>query len=476
MDMQLNGWQTFNEAPRQKLLDIMILLEGYQNNASDSWYVQFFDYNIGNWDTSWYSLGSLPTTPDGNLQVYVGDASRVQRFVSATGAFRLRFADDDTVNGGNDAVRTRLYIDFLQAIFIYDITSPISSVTAPLDMEYTNAHVYTVRGISSDPGQDPSGVSLVEVSTDGGTIWNPAVPSAPGDYDSWTFPWTVPAEGTYTIRSRATDRVNNVETPSAGTRLVVDWTYPQVGSVFPSGGSTNIPVDTVITATFLENNDMSANTINTSTFTLVDEEGSLVPGTVTYDAVTKTASFRPNNYLFYGYTYTAVLTTGITDLAGNPLPSSYSWSFRTSDILSLTLVDTFNRDGTPGGGSVGFGSLSPEGSPFVIGGGNPPYAVRLNVLCSTNWNLYLHATGDLVDSSQSPPAVIPIGQLQWKLTGNNPWNPFNLSEQQVFYPPRNRTPQPGGSEVYFDLSLTLNWEDSPGDYSSTLVFLVMTQP
>jgi hypothetical protein len=65
-------------------------------------------------------------------------------------------------------------------------------------------------------------------------------------------------------------------------------------------------------------------TITTSTFTLGG-----VAGTVSYNAGTRTATFDPTSNLAYGRTYTATITTGAKDLAGNSLTSSYSWSFTT---------------------------------------------------------------------------------------------------------------------------------------------------
>jgi hypothetical protein len=477
IDMQWNSWQTFSEASRSKLINILIELEGFQSNAGDTWYVQFYNYNAGSWDTSWYLLGALPIGTDGTLQVAVNDGARARSFVSTTGAFRLRLADGNTANGGGDGTRTDLSIDLLRARFVYDITPPASVITAPLDMEYTNAASYLVQGTSSDPTPDSSGVSLVEVSVDGGTIWSPATPVAPGDYSSWTYNWSsIPSEGTYTIRSRATDGVSNVETPGAGVRLVVDRTPPQVASIDPPGGAINVSVGTNVQAVFNEAHNLLVSTVNSSTFTLVDEEGTPVTGAVSYDPATKTATFDPAADLFYGYVYTATLTTGITDLAGNPLPADFTWTFRTADILSMSLSDTYNRDGTPGAGSVNFGTMNPEGSPFIVGGGAPPYAVRLWVLSSTGWNLLVRATSDLTDLSQMPPPVIPISQLQWALSGSGAWSPFTLLDAAVYSSARNRTPQPGGSQVTFDLRMDLSWDDAPGSYSTMVVFTLMQQP
>ena len=476
IDMNWNSWQAFSEAPRDHLLDISIELEGYQSNTGDSWYVQFYNYNSGAWDSSWYSLGALPTSPDGLLQVAVGDASRARIFVSATGAFRLRLADGNTVNGGGDSTRSDLYIDLLRARFTYDIQPPASSIIAPQDQEYTNAASYIIRGTSSDPGTDSSGVSLVEVSVNGGTSWNSASPTAPGDYSSWNYTWDpIPAEGTYTIRSRARDGVGNLEAPGPGVRLVLDRTPPQVASTAPSQGEINIGVSTNIQAQFLEANNMLAATINSSTFTLTDEEGNPVSGTISYDPSSRIATLDPAGDLFYGYFYTATIKSGVTDLAGNPLPADYSWTFRTADILTMSLSDTYNRDGTPGGGSVNFGVMNPEGSPFVVGGGSPPYAVRLRVLSSVGWNLLVRATSDLVDSAQ-PGLTIPISQFQWRLAAGDPWRPFELLDAGVFQSARLRTPQPAGAEVRFDFSLDLDWEDAPGNYSTNIVFTLMEQP
>jgi parallel beta-helix repeat protein len=105
---------------------------------------------------------------------------------------------------------------------------------------------------------------------------------------------------------------------------VDDTTPPTVYSVSPEDSAADVPVDTVITATFSELMDSS--TINTSSFTLA---GSEVSGTVTYDPATYTATFTPDANLDYDHEYIATLSIAITDLAGNPLAEPYTWSFTT---------------------------------------------------------------------------------------------------------------------------------------------------
>ena len=103
---------------------------------------------------------------------------------------------------------------------------------------------------------------------------------------------------------------------------VPDATPPTVSSVSPVADATNIAVGAVITATFSE--AMDSSTITASSFTLDS-----VAGSVSYNSGTYTATFTPDANLSYSTTYTATLSTGITDVAGNPLASAYSWSFTT---------------------------------------------------------------------------------------------------------------------------------------------------
>jgi ABC-type transport system substrate-binding protein len=80
-----------------------------------------------------------------------------------------------------------------------------------------------------------------------------------------------------------------------------------------------------ITATF--NEPMSVPSVTTSTFSLVDEEGTIVPGFVQYQGDLHKALFAPSVDLVPGRTYTARITAGVQDVAGNPMASDVEWSF-----------------------------------------------------------------------------------------------------------------------------------------------------
>ena len=110
----------------------------------------------------------------------------------------------------------------------------------------------------------------------------------------------------------------------------IDTTLPTVTGTTPAGGATNVPVNSLVTATFSE--AMDASTLNTTTFTLSGG----IAGAVTYDPGAKTAFFMPSHNLSIGNTYTATITTGVTDLAGNPMASNHTWSFTTAALPDLT--------------------------------------------------------------------------------------------------------------------------------------------
>ena len=105
-----------------------------------------------------------------------------------------------------------------------------------------------------------------------------------------------------------------------------DTTPPLINSTIPSENAANVPVTTLLTASFSET--MAVSTINTTTFTL--KNGTTpVSGSVTYDSHTKKAIFIPANYLSYSTTYTVVITTGVEDMAGNNMQTTYIRNFNT---------------------------------------------------------------------------------------------------------------------------------------------------
>ena len=107
-----------------------------------------------------------------------------------------------------------------------------------------------------------------------------------------------------------------------------DTTPPTVVSTNPSSGATGIAATSSIIATFSE--AVQGTTVSTSTFTLKNSAGTSISGSVSLGTDTKTATFKPTSSLAASTSYTATVTTGVKDLAGNTMTTAKSWSFTTA--------------------------------------------------------------------------------------------------------------------------------------------------
>jgi dipeptidyl aminopeptidase/acylaminoacyl peptidase len=126
-------------------------------------------------------------------------------------------------------------------------------------------------------------------------------------------------------------------TNNAATDRYPDWgpladvSPPRVTSTIPN--ATGVAPTTNVKATFSEAMDASTtdgdpSTITATTFMLFSNGSTTqVAARVSYDSSTRTAKLNPNNNLRRGVTYRAVLTTGVQDLAGNPLAQQKEWLF-----------------------------------------------------------------------------------------------------------------------------------------------------
>src|SRR5438309_2050431 len=108
------------------------------------------------------------------------------------------------------------------------------------------------------------------------------------------------------------------------TGATPDTTAPTVSFTVPANAAAGVAISQKIAATFTE--AMDPLTITPITFTL-KQGPTAVAGTVSYAGVT--ATFNPLSTLAPNTTYTATMTTGAKDLAGNALASNFVWSFTT---------------------------------------------------------------------------------------------------------------------------------------------------
>lgn len=99
-------------------------------------------------------------------------------------------------------------------------------------------------------------------------------------------------------------------------------------SVNPPNGSSGICSSTVVAATFPQ--AMNPATINPATFTLTGPGVTPVAGTITHDVPNQMFVFTPTSTLALNTAFTATITTGAQDVAGNALASNFVWTFTTS--------------------------------------------------------------------------------------------------------------------------------------------------
>ncbi|MBK9092072.1 MAG: Ig-like domain-containing protein [Anaerolineae bacterium] len=140
----------------------------------------------------------------------------------------------------------------------------------------------------------------------------------------------------FTLRARASDTGGNIaETSITTVTLTVDATPPQATRTSPPDGSRfGLNTVTTLSATFSEPIDPATLTANTFQLFSAGPDGQpgtaddvpVTGGVLSFNSDTRTA-FLTFSAPLGSERYRAILTTGITDLAGNPLTASRVWSF-----------------------------------------------------------------------------------------------------------------------------------------------------
>ena len=113
--------------------------------------------------------------------------------------------------------------------------------------------------------------------------------------------------------------------------IPTDAAAPAVISTTPADGVTDMGINNTTSSTFSE--AMDPLTIGPTTFTLM-QGATPIAGEVTYSGVT--AVFSPTVDLTASTSYTATITTGAKDLAGNALANDHSWNFTTGAVAGVT--------------------------------------------------------------------------------------------------------------------------------------------
>ncbi|MFN8474925.1 MAG: Ig-like domain-containing protein [Anaerolineae bacterium] len=171
---------------------------------------------------------AMTSTIGGKVQANVGMSARTVLQASVP-------YSDTTVK----AMKT---VSSTQTVLI-DADAPSSLVTAPTPSQAVHGTAFTLGGTATDPTSWPSKVEVHITGASYDSHWQQA-----DGTDIWDYTWTpLPADGVYTIASRATDAVNHVETPAAGVSMIVDNTPPSAsfGSLADGQALKNITYSTV---------------------------------------------------------------------------------------------------------------------------------------------------------------------------------------------------------------------------------------
>lgn len=139
----------------------------------------------------------------------------------------------------------------------------------------------------------------------------------------------------------------------------LDTIPPAVASVSPSNNATSVPVTERIKATFSEPVDPS--TISTETFSVYDGAAA-ISGSVSYGGTT--AVFTPDASLSFNKTYTAKVTSGVKDPAGNPMAADYTWNFT---VVNSTAPSSSGGGGGGGGCMIGPSSRGNDDASGIAG-------------------------------------------------------------------------------------------------------------
>src|SRR5207249_2231254 len=214
-----------------------------------------------------------------------------------------------------------------------DTTAPTVSFTVPANAA-TGVAISGKIAAAFSEAMDPSTISTATFTLKQGTTAVAGTVS----YASVTATFT-PASAlapltayTATVTTGAKDLAGNALAADSRwtftTRPTPDPTPPTVSSTVPANAATAVAINQTINATFSE--AMDPLTINTASLKVTGPGGTAVTGTVGYDVSSKIATLTPSSNLAPNAVYTATMTTGARDLAGNALAANFVWSFTTA--------------------------------------------------------------------------------------------------------------------------------------------------
>jgi hypothetical protein len=247
-----------------------------------------------------------------------------------------------------------------KTVWSFTTITPVPTVTTtfPVDsspgVPAVNVPINSALSATFSEAMTPATINSATVllaATTSGTAVNGVVAYTGGSTNTATF---TPISGlAYNTQYTATITTGAKDPALQTLTSPYVWTFttgapitspPTVTSTIPVTPSTvapivaedvDVPLNQAVSATFSEAMDPA--TILAANFTLtVESSATALPGSLSYAAVGDSLVFVPTAPLLPGTTYTATITTGVTDLAGQPLANLYTWNFKTGVAVSTT--------------------------------------------------------------------------------------------------------------------------------------------
>jgi len=141
--------------------------------------------------------------------------------------------------------------------------------------------------------------------------------------------------------------------------------------------------------------------------------------------------------------------------------------------ITITVNETYNRNGSPGSGSVGFGNVSPGTTYYVGDSASPQYATKLTIKSNSKWGLKVASAADLEQTN--PANYIYISNLAWKQDTDGPgaWQAMVKSpDATVISTGQVAT---NGTSFFFDYRLMLPNMAVSGSYLVPLVYTAYSE-
>ena len=215
---------------------------------------------------------------------------------------------------------------------------PVASSTDPLN-NATGVALNKVVAITFSGAMDPLTITSSTFMLKQGTTAIAGAVAYSGTTATFTATNSLAANTVYT--ATVTTGAKDVAGDAIAANKVWSFTsvgLPEVSSTDPLDNTVNVAQNKVVSITFSK--AMDPLTITSSTFTF-KQGTTAIAGAVAYSGTT--ATFTPSNNLSAGMIYTATVTTGAKDVAGDAIAANKVWSFTTVGLPEVTATNPLNN-------------------------------------------------------------------------------------------------------------------------------------